>query len=401
MSKLSYNTKLIFNSEKDKISVMELLCLQQLAFNECSKIIFGLKKKSIVDVHKEFYEEFRKNHKEIPSQVVIAAQRECLARYKSIKSNKHKIKSPISKKNLSIQLDKRIYSEKLGVMSIISSNGRVKCKPYIYEKLSEFYGKYKLCDPLLYVKNNEIWISLVFDLPEPINKQTLVTGIDLGVKQFAVSSEGIIYDDKNFKKQKRNLRHLKSRLKSKAAKGSRSAKKHFGKLKKKESNKNKDFIHKTVNNIIKSVKGDVVAVENLKGIKKKRHKKQNKNAISQVPLYDFVQKLSYKALAAGKTTVKVDPRNTSKTDWNTGKMDGARKGRRYYSSTGKVWDADQNAAINIAKRTKHPVSFVEPLDGSLKPYRAGCSQPAKRNVNLFDCKIDSVFASPEALARGS
>jgi IS605 OrfB family transposase len=207
-----------------------------------------------------------------------------------------------------------------------------------------------------------------------------------------VSSEGIVYDDKKFKKEKRRLRYLKRCLQGRAAKGSRSAKKHLRKLKRKEANKNKDFIHKTANDIVKSVKGDVIAVENLKGIKKKKHKGQKKNTISQVPLYDFVQKLEYKALAAGKTMVKVNPRNTSKTDWKTKKMDGERKGRRYYSSTGKVWDAEINAAINIARRTHHPVSFVEPLDGSLKPYRAGHCQLAERNVNPF--RNNSVFTNP-------
>ncbi len=387
MSKLSYNTRLIFESDQDRDFVMEMLSWQQLAFNECSKIIFDLKKRSIVDVHKAFYGDFRKSQEKIPSQVVIAAQRECLAKYKSTKSNKHRIKSPISKRNLSIQLDKRIYSVKGESLSIISSNGRVKCKPYIYEKLAQFYGKYKLCDPSLYIKDGEIWIGLVFDLPDVIHEQNLATGIDLGVRQFAVSSEGIVYDDKKFKKEKRGLRYLKRCLQGRKAKCSRSAKKHLNKLRRKEANKNKDFIHKTANDIVKSVKGDVIAVENLKGIKKKKHKGQRKNAISQVPLYDFVKKLEYKALAAGKTMVKVDPRNTSKTDWKTGKMDGERRGRRYYSSTGKVWDADWSAAINIARRTQHPVSFVEPLDGSLKPYRAGQSQQAERNVILDNLRV--------------
>jgi IS605 OrfB family transposase len=387
VSKLSYNTRLIFESDQDENSVMEMLSWQQLAFNECSKVIFDLKKKSIIDVHKAFYGDFRKSQEKIPSQVVIAAQRECLARYKSVKSNKHKIKSPISKKNLSIQLDKRIYSVKGDVLSIISSNGRVKCKPYIYEKLSQFYGKYKLCDPSLYIKDGEIWIGLVFDLPDVIHEQTLATGIDLGVRQFAVSSEGVVYDDKKFKKEKRRLRYLKRCLQGRASKGSRSAKKHLNKLKRKEANKNKDFIHKTASDIVKSVKGDVIAVENLKGIKKKKHKGQNKNAISQVPLFDFVQKLEYKAPKYGRTVIKVDPRFTSQVDHSTGKKDGKRQGRRYYSKTGKVFDAEINAAINIARRTQHPVSFVEPLDGSLKPYRAGQSQQPKRNVILDSLRV--------------
>jgi transposase len=53
---------------------------------------------------------------------------------------------------------------------------------------------------------------------------------------------------------------------------------------------------------------------------------------------------------------------------------GIRKGCRYYASDGKVFDADWNASINIAKRysqkkeakgVKHPISFKEPSIGSL------------------------------------
>lgn len=373
MGKLTYNTKLVFSSEADIKSVLEVLSWQRLAFNECSKICYTLKKKSIIDLHSKFYKSFRESQEKIPSQIVITAERECLARYKSVKSNKHKIKKPIVKNNLSTQLDKRLYSvRKNGKLSIISSNGRVECEPYIYKRIESLWGKYKICDPLLFVRNkNEVWISLIFDTPEEILPQTKALGIDLGLRQFAVSSDGIIFDDKKFKHDKRKLRRLKRCLQRKESKGSRSAKNHLRKLKRKEVNKNKDFIHHTVNDILKSTDCDVIAVENLKGIKKKKHKNQNKNRISQVPLYEFVRVLSYKAPIYGKTVIKVDPRNTSKTDHATEKMNGKRQGRRYYSITGNVWDAEWNAAINIAKRTKLPVSFVEPYDGSLKPYRQG------------------------------
>jgi IS605 OrfB family transposase len=395
MPKLTYHTKLIFDSDSDKESVFEVMSWQKLAFNECSKKSFELKKNSIVDLHKVFYADFRLSQAKIPSQIVITAQRECLAHYKAAKSNKHRLKKPVEKKNLSIQLDKRLFSvRKNGDFSLISSKGRVKCRPYIYDKLAEYWGKYKVCDPHIFEKDGEIWIGLVFNIPEAINEKTLATGIDLGVRQFAVSSEGVVYDDKKFKKEKRRLRYLKRCLQGQAAKGSRSAKRHLKKLRRKERNKNKDFTHKICNQILESVKGNVVAVENLKGLKKKKHKGENKNAISQVPIYEFVQVLEYKALAAGKTMVKVDPRFTSQIDSRNGKMSGERKGRRYYGKDGKVLDADINAAINIAKRTKLPVSFVKPLDGLLKPFgQADVNQP-------YDCQSDCLKrVEPSAISR--
>lgn len=379
MSNLAYTTKLTFQSDSDKELVMEMLRWQQLAFNECSKIAFDLEKKSIIDLHNRFYANFRKSQVQIPSQVIITAQRECLSRYKSIKSNKHKISTPIFKVNLGIQLDKRIYSIKGDVLSIISSNGRVKCKPYLYSKLKELWLKYRVCDPILFIRNGEIYISFIFDTPDEKLHQTSVVGLDLGVRLFAVSSEGKVYDDKKFKAKKRKVRFLKRKLQSK---GTKSSRRKLKKLRRREVNLSKDFIHRITNEILSEVKADVIALENLKGIKKKKHKRQNKNVISQVSLFEFRRILTYKAPFHRKTVVAVDPRFTSQLDCRTGKKNGERKGRRYYGKDGIVLDADYNAAINIAKRTKLPTSFVVPLDGTLN-FRG---QAAVNPPNAFKSK---------------
>lgn len=48
-------------------------------------------------------------------------------------------------------------------------------------------------------------------------------------------------------------------------------------------------------------------------------------------------------------------------DSQTDKKDGVRKGRRYYSKSGKIYDSDINGAINIGLRSKLPVSQTEKL----------------------------------------
>ena len=92
-----------------------------------------------------------------------------------------------------------------------------------------------------------------------------------------------------------------------------------------------------------------------------------------MPFYLLLEILSYKALLKGKKVVTINPYNTSQDDYR-GIEKGIRKGCRYYASDGKVFDADWNASINIATRyskrkeamsIKHPVSFKEPIDGSL------------------------------------
>lgn len=365
MSKLTYNTRLIFDNDSEKEKAIKMLEAQCFAWNECSKVKFeSVPKNSIVDLHKAFYQDFRKNQPKIPSQVVIAAEQSVLSAFRSIKSSKHKIKNAPEKKKFSIRLDKRMYSFKIKdgnhIFSIISLEKRVKCSPYIYPKLQELISKYRFYDPLLFEKNGEIWICLTFDIPDILSQKKLALGIDLGCRVNAATSEGNLYIDKKFNGKKRKLRYLKRRLQSKS-KTSKSAKRHLKKLKGKEANINKNFSHHLANKLIKDTKADVLVLENLKSIKVKKNKFQNKNRISQVPLYQLKQILTYKALLNEKTVIEVCPSYTSQIDHQTGKKDGIRKGRRYYSKSGIIYDSDINGAVNIGLRSKLPVSQTERL----------------------------------------
>jgi len=54
----------------------------------------------------------------------------------------------------------------------------------------------------------------------------------------------------------------------------------------------------------------------------------------------------------GKTVTLVSPSYTSQRDSVTGKIEGERRGCRFYSKNGLIYDADVNAAINIAKTSR-------------------------------------------------
>lgn len=359
MGKITYNTRLIFDSKTDESKIFEVLEAQCLAWNECSKIQYNIPKNSIVFLHTAFYRYFRDIHPEIPAQVVISAEQSVLSSYRAIKSNKHKIAEPPIKKNLSMRLDDHTYSIKNKVLSLISLGKRVKCTFQSYPKLEEYYGKYRLCDPELFVKNGEIWVGMTFDIPEMLPTQTLACGVDLGIRINATTSEGNLYFDKKFNKRKRRIRFLKRKLQSK---GTKSAKRHLKKLSRKESNINKNFSHHLANKILADTKADVIVLEDLKGIKVKKHKRQNKNRISQIPFFELRRILTYKApMFNRKTVIFVSPEYTSQIDHKSGKKDGIRNGRRYISKSGIIYDADINAAINIGVRSKLPVSQTKNL----------------------------------------
>ncbi len=355
MGKLTYNTRLVFQSDSDKNKIVGMLEKQRSAWNECSKVKFNIPTNSIVLLHGQFYTKFRQSRPEIPSQIVISAEQSVLSAYRSIKSNKQKLDKPPEKKKLSIRLDKRTYSYKNGVFSIISLGKRVKCSPYIYPKLQELINKYRFCDPLLFEKDGDIWICLTFDIPEILSQKKLALGIDLGCRVNAATSEGNLYIDKKFNGEKRKLRFNKRKLQSKS-KDSKSAKRHLKRLKRKEANKNKNFSHHLAKKLIKGTEADTLVLENLKSLKVKKNKYENKNRISQVPIYQLKQILTYKALLNEKTVIEVSPAWTSQIDHVTGKKEGDRNGRRFYAKGGKIYDSDINGAINIGLRSKLPVS---------------------------------------------
>ena len=387
MPNLTYNARLIFSKAEDFSAVREVLEWHRDATNEALRKHFGAEKNSIVDLHRAFYYPYRENNQHVPSQVIIKAEQECLQNYRSVKSNGHDLTAPPVKKNLAMRLDIRTFAYKNGDISLISSGKRVKCKLQSYAKLDELLGKHRFLDPLIFLKDNELWMSITFDIPElprQVRQTDTCVGVDLGKRIAAVTSEGKFYEDKVFNKQKRQLRHLKDALKTKASAGSRSAKKHLHKLRRKEKNKNKNQTHALANRILSEAQGTVIALEDLKGLKVKKNKFQNKNSISQTPFAELRTVLTYKAPVYGKTVITVNPRFTSQTDHRTGKREGVRQGRRFTGLDGVTLDADHNAAVNIALRTKLPVSEATVLRGSVLDGQAVVTRP-----NGFSAKADN------------
>ena len=357
---ITYNTELLTDNQEDLDSLKSILENHRVVFNIASKEQFNEKKNSIVILHSKVYHPTRKQFPDINSQVIIKAEQECLAMYRSAKSNKHKLKKPIEKTNLSIRLDKRLYSFPTNKsIKITTASGKKHFKFKLYPKLVELLNKYKYADPLLYVNDNKIYISLPFYNKIEKQKSKLALGVDLGIRRVAACSDGRIIIDRKFNGDKRKLRHLKDSLKSE---GTKSARTHLRKLRHKEANKNKNQTHCVANEILKT-NCDTIVLENLKGIKAKKHKFQNKRAISQVPLFELRRILTYKAENMGKSVILVSPAYTSQIDSFSGIKEGVRRGCRFYALSGIVYDADLNASRNIGNRSKLPVSYGNILDG--------------------------------------
>ena len=390
MCTVTYNAELRFNDKAGQAYWSSLLDTARLAYNECANILDSNKiHLDLKTVHKAVYYILREDFPTIPSQGIIKIYKECISAFRSINSNGHIEHKIPEKKNCSMRLDKRLYSKfNADGISLCSekSNHRAVAKIVKFPRLIELFKKYPTQDPLIFKRDDKFYLSIPFDAPEiPVQNENCI-GVDLGERRFAITSEGIMFNDKDYNARRRKLRYLKRCLQTK---GTKSARKHKRKLSVKEQNQSTDMCRKMANAIISNTDASIIVLEDLSGIKQKTSKtkagfkKKNHNRrMAQAPFYKFKQILSYKALLYGKRVETVSPFMTSQTDCTTGKKDGIRKNRRFYCKNGTVLDADWNGAVNIAQKSKHPFSFKMPLDGALRTWKAGRMSTAQSYISL-------------------
>ncbi|MCX6046575.1 MAG: transposase [Chloroflexi bacterium] len=202
------------------------------------------------------------------------------------------------------------------------------------------------------------------DQPDPLDVEG-VLGVDLGIANIAVDSDGTIHQGKTVKQVRYRHRLLRQKLQ---AKGTKSTRRRLQKLAGKERRFATWTNHNISQSIVATAQGTkrAIAIEELGGIRDRVTVRTPQRATLHSWAFAQLRSFSeYKAQRAGIQVMAVDPRNTSRTCPACGHVDKAnRKTQSKFLcvSCGHSGLADYIAAGNIASRASVTTPHISTTD---------------------------------------
>ena len=223
----------------------------------------------------------------------------------------------------------------------------------------------KYTNPRISYDNKYWYISVGIEKEEVQEELTYISlGIDLGLKNLAICSDGTIYKNINktyvVKKIEKRLKRLHRQVSKKYEKNKKGKEyvktKNIIKLEKqiqqthrKLANIRNNYLHQTTTSIVKTKPYRIVIEDlNVKGMMKNKHLS---DAIRKQGFYEFKRQLEYKCKFRGIKLVIADrfyPSSKNCSQCGKIKNDLKLKDRVYKCSCGLNIDRDLNASINLS-----------------------------------------------------
>lgn len=225
----------------------------------------------------------------------------------------------------------------------------------------------KYSNPRVSFDNKYWYLSVGVEVPKKEKTLTDVSlGIDLGIKELAVCSNGTIYKNINktqrVKKLEKRLKRLQRKLSRKyeqnktkerkvvKTKNAIKLEKRIQLLHRKLANIRKNHLHQTTSDIVKTKPCRIVLEDlNVMGMMKNKHLAKS---IAEQGFYEFRRQLTYKCELHGIELVIADrfyPSSKTCSCCGAIKKDLKLSDRTYHcNKCGLVMDRDLNASINLA-----------------------------------------------------
>ena len=213
-------------------------------------------------------------------------------KFKSKKTNRFSYKTKHTNGNIEY-LGKYIKLPKIGIVKIKDKQipqGRILNATVSQEPSGKYYVS--LCCTDVEIK--------------PLEKNNNAIGIDLGIKEFCVISNGqIIKNPKYLKRSLNKLARLQRELsrKSKGGSNRNKARLKVARLQERIYNQRKDFLQKLSTKLIKE--NDIICIEDLQ-VKNMIKNEKLARSIVDVSWSEFVRQLEYKANWYNKKIIKVN-----------------------------------------------------------------------------------------------
>ena len=188
-------------------------------------------------------------------------------------------------------------------------NIKFRCSDLYLRRLQKYSKNIKRAT-LSKSKSGNYFLSILVEMEDTELKRFEHTdkqvGIDLGVKDFVITSDGDVFENKHFlKKEEKKMKRLQRQL-SKKKVGSNNREKQrvrIAKLFERMTNKKVAYIHYVVNELLKSY--DTIFMEDLNVQGMLRNHSLAK-AISEVGFYQFKEILTNKAITNYKKVISID-----------------------------------------------------------------------------------------------
>lgn len=246
------------------------------------------------------------------------------------------------------------------------------------DKYTKYLDKYKdgiKSATLSKSKSGKYFLSILVNSDEIIkeNKPHIdFIGLDLGIKDFIITSEGKTYENIKIKQNNDKKLVKLNRLLSRKQKGSKNKNKARIKLARfheKLNNKKENYLHSVTNQLLNENQVIVIESLNVKGMMQ-NHKLAK--SIQELSLYRFKEMLIYKSDWYGNSIVEIDrfyPSSKLCSVCGYKKDDLTLKDRKWACpDCGSIHNRDVNAAINILNEGKRLLNNKIPIRcGKLTP----------------------------------